>query len=130
MNTLDAIYARRAVKQYDPDYVMPEEDVRKLFEAAIQSPTSFNIQHWRFVLVRDRELRGKIRDSMGLADVIRRVAVGVHPGVDLDAVHSGIRRGLHRHGGVWDLNAIHAREPMTAPTNGSNELERLRPHAV
>ncbi len=61
MNTLDAIYARRAVKHYDPDHVMPEEDVTKLFEAAIQSPTSFNIQHWRFVLVRDRELRGKIR---------------------------------------------------------------------
>ncbi len=61
MNTLDAIYARRAVKHYDPDHVMPEEDVTKLFEAAIQSPTSFNIQHWRFVLVRDRELRGRIR---------------------------------------------------------------------
>lgn len=30
-------------------------------EAAVQSPTSFNIQNWRFVLVRDKELRKQIR---------------------------------------------------------------------
>jgi nitroreductase len=30
-------------------------------EAAIQSPTSFNIQNWRFVLVRDKSLRQEIR---------------------------------------------------------------------
>ena len=61
MDTFEAVYARRAVKHYDPDHVMPEEDLRKLLEAAIQSPTSFNIQHWRFVVVRDRELRSQIR---------------------------------------------------------------------
>jgi nitroreductase len=61
LDTFDAIYQRRAVKHYDPDHRMPEQDVRKLFEAAIQSPTSFNLQHWRFVLVRDPELRKQIR---------------------------------------------------------------------
>ncbi len=61
MDTFDAIYGRRAVKHYDPDHEMPEEEVQKLLEAAIQSPTSFNIQHWRFVLVRDKALRQEIR---------------------------------------------------------------------
>ena len=61
MDTIEAIYSRRAVKHYDPDHVMPDEDLRKLLEAAVQSPTSFNIQHWRFVVVRDKELRIKIR---------------------------------------------------------------------
>ena len=61
MDTFDAIYSRRAVKHYDPDHVMPDEELHKLFEAAIQSPTSFNIQHWRFVVVRDQELRRQIR---------------------------------------------------------------------
>ena len=61
MDTIEAIYSRRAVKHYDPNHVMPAEDVRKVFEAAIQSPTSFNIQHWRFVVVRDKELRKQIR---------------------------------------------------------------------
>ena len=61
METIDAIFQRRAVKHYDPDHVMPDADIHKLFEAAIQSPTSFNIQNWRFVVVRDKELRKQIR---------------------------------------------------------------------
>ncbi len=61
MDTFDAIYARRAVKQYDPEHEMPEADLTKILEAAIQSPTSFNIQHWRFVVVKDPDLRAQIR---------------------------------------------------------------------
>lgn len=61
MDTIDAIYARRSVKQFDPNHAMPESDINKLLEAAIQAPTSFNIQHWRFVLARDPELRKQIR---------------------------------------------------------------------
>ena len=61
MDTFDAIYQRRAVKHYDPQHELTDDEVRKLMEAAIQSPTSFNIQNWRFVLVRDKELRQKIR---------------------------------------------------------------------
>lgn len=61
MNTFDAIYQRRAVKHYDPEHELTDEELRKLMEAAIQAPTSFNIQNWRFVLARDKELRQKIR---------------------------------------------------------------------
>ena len=61
MDTFDAIEQRRSVKHYDPSYVMPEEHVRKLMEAALLSPTSFNIQNWRFVLVRDPEMKKQLR---------------------------------------------------------------------
>lgn len=61
MELFDAINQRRSVKAYDPDHRMTDEEIEKLFTAAIQSPTSFNIQHWRFVLVRDPELRKEIR---------------------------------------------------------------------
>jgi nitroreductase len=36
-----------------------------LLEAVIQAPTSFNIQHWRLVVLRDPELRSKIRTEFG-----------------------------------------------------------------
>lgn len=61
MDTFDAIYGRRAVKHFDPDHSMSDAEIQKLLEAAIQSPTSFNIQHWRFVVVRDEALRKEIR---------------------------------------------------------------------
>ena len=65
MNTIDAIYARRAIKAYDPDHKLTAEVETKLLEAAIQAPTSFNIQHWRFVILRDPDLRAKIRKEHG-----------------------------------------------------------------
>jgi len=61
MDVFDAIYARRAVKHFDPGHRFSKEETTKLLEAAIQSPTSFNIQHWRFVVVTDPELRKQIR---------------------------------------------------------------------
>ncbi|WP_341709776.1 nitroreductase family protein [Limnobacter sp.] len=61
MELFDAIYQRRAIKAFDPEHVISSEDEKKLFEAAIQAPTSFNIQHWRFVVVRDKALRAEMR---------------------------------------------------------------------
>lgn len=61
MNTLDAITARRSIKHYDPTHRLTEDETRQLFEAAMQSPTAFNIQHWRFVAVTDPEVRKQIR---------------------------------------------------------------------
>ena len=65
MDTFDAIYQRRAIKHYDPQHKLSPEEEAKLLEAVIQAPTSFNIQHWRFVIVRDPDLRKKIRTEFG-----------------------------------------------------------------
>jgi len=53
MDTLQAIEQRRSIKQYDTTFEMPEADVQRLLDLALLSPTSFNIQNWRFVVVRD-----------------------------------------------------------------------------
>ena len=65
MDTIDAVYKRRAVKQFDNTHSLTEAEERKLLEATIQAPTSFNIQHWRFVILRDPELRARIRREFG-----------------------------------------------------------------
>jgi nitroreductase len=61
MNTLDTIRARRAVKHYDPEFTIPEDQIAELKDLIRQAPTSFNIQNWRFVFVNNKELRQKIR---------------------------------------------------------------------
>ncbi len=63
METLKAIEARRSVKSYDPDHQMTDAEVNQLLSYTLLSPTAFNIQHWRFVVVKDRELRQKIREA-------------------------------------------------------------------
>ena len=62
MDTFDAIYQRRALKHFDSAHKLSSEEEQKIFEAAIQAPTSFNIQHWRFIVLRDSELRKKVRE--------------------------------------------------------------------
>jgi len=61
METFEAITQRRAVKEYDPHHRMTEAEVEQLLSLAMLSPTAFNIQNWRFVVVRDPKLRQQIR---------------------------------------------------------------------
>jgi nitroreductase len=61
MDTFDAIKERRSVKHYDPNHKLTDEEVNQLLSLAVLSPTSFNIQNWRFVVVKDSEVRKQIR---------------------------------------------------------------------
>ena len=62
MKTEEAIRTRRAIKHYDANHSMTPEEVNALLSLAILSPTAFNIQNWRFVVVTDPELRKQIRE--------------------------------------------------------------------
>ncbi|MEG3639061.1 nitroreductase family protein [Magnetococcus sp. PR-3] len=61
MDALTALETRRSVKHFDPNHTMPEADERKLLELTKLSPTAFNLQHWRFVVVKDTEMRQQIQ---------------------------------------------------------------------
>ena len=61
MDTFDAIKERRSVKHYDPNHKFSDEEINQLMSLAVLSPTSFNIQNWRFVIVKDPEIRKQIR---------------------------------------------------------------------
>ena len=61
MNVTQAITERRSVKAFDPQHRMSEQEINQLMSLAMLSPTAFNIQNWRFVLVTDPVLRQQIR---------------------------------------------------------------------
>jgi len=61
MNVTQAITERRSVKAFDPNHLMSEQEIKQLMSLAMLSPTAFNIQNWRFVLVTDPLLRQQIR---------------------------------------------------------------------
>jgi nitroreductase len=70
MQVKDAIQQRRSIKHFDPSHVMTKNEIDTLLSHAILSPTAFNIQNWRFVVVTDKALRQKIREvSWGQAQV-------------------------------------------------------------
>ena len=63
METFEAIKQRRAVKLYDANHTMSENEVDQLMSLAKLSPSAYNQQNYRFVLVRDPALRQRIREA-------------------------------------------------------------------
>ena len=61
MSVAQAIQSRRSIKAYDPHHRMTQVEIDALMALALLSPTAFNIQNWRFVLVTDPVLRQQIR---------------------------------------------------------------------
>jgi nitroreductase len=62
MDIREAIYTRRAVREFKPDPVDPAT-LRELVYAAIQAPSAMNRQPWSFVIVRDKALLARISNE-------------------------------------------------------------------
>lgn len=63
MDTLTAIKTRRSVKHYDDTFQMPAKDEAQLLSLFRQAPTSFNLQNWRIVNVKDAALREQLQEA-------------------------------------------------------------------
>ena len=58
MDVLEAISLRRSVRHYKPDAV-PDDVLDALLEAMRLAPSGKNCQPWKFVIVRDQEIKAK-----------------------------------------------------------------------
>ncbi len=56
---LEAIRKRRSVRSYE-NKPIPRDIVNTIIEAGNQAPSAMNSQPWRFVIVEDKELKGKL----------------------------------------------------------------------
>lgn len=63
MNTKETIVNRRSVKHYDPEHLITDAEIEELMQHVILSPTAFNLQHWRFINVVDKEKRELIKQA-------------------------------------------------------------------
>jgi nitroreductase len=75
MDIIEAIYSRRAVREFTADPVN-EKLLRQLIDAAIQAPSAVNQQPWSFSVVRDKELLARI-SSEAKAHMLKTSPVGL-----------------------------------------------------
>lgn len=85
MDVFTAIESRRAIKNFDPSHRMTDEEISKLLSASVLSPTAFNIQHWRFVLVKDIAIREQIRAASWMQPQITEASLFMVVCADLNA---------------------------------------------
>lgn len=76
-----AVIERRATQQFLPDEV-PEETLDAILRLGLQAPSGYNLQPWRFIVVRGEENRGRLQAAaynqpkVGQAPVVI-IAVGM-----------------------------------------------------
>lgn len=53
--------ARHSVRIYEPGLAISDAELQQIFDQVILSPSSFNVQHWQFVVVRDQARKTELR---------------------------------------------------------------------
>ena len=61
MSAPEVFKKRFSANQFDSKKTMTEQEIKDLVAMAIEAPSSFNIQHWRFVAVVDKAAKEKLK---------------------------------------------------------------------
>ena len=77
---------RRATPHFEPAPV-PDEDLRQILQAGLSAPSGFNLQPWRFVVVRDAEQRKRLRAAAMNQQKVEEAPVMIVACGDSDAWH-------------------------------------------
>ena len=83
-----AISERRATPGFLPDPV-PEDDLRKILEAGLSAPSAYNLQPWRFVVVREAEQRARLREAAMKQPKVEEAPVVIVACADLEGWRNG-----------------------------------------
>ena len=115
METITAIKERRSVKHYDPAHEMSEAEINALLELALLSPTSFNMQHWRFVVMTDTEKLAAIQAAAWNQAQVTEASITILLCAKLNAHEDAGRYWVHAPQSVQDILV-----PMISPFYQNN----------
>ncbi len=82
METLEAIYKRRSIRDFT-DEPVADDDVQVLLRAAFFAPTAVNAQPWEFIVINDTEILDKIKKQLIFARYNAPLAIVVLGNMDL-----------------------------------------------
>lgn len=116
----EAIRERRATPSFD-SAEMPDEDLKQILTAGLSAPSGYNMQPWRFIVVRNPEQKKRLRGASFNQAKVEEASVMIVACGDAD----GFRHGdveemlrLGREGGMSESYAAQAKE--TIPNYLSN----------
>lgn len=95
MSAMDAIYHRRAVRDYAPQKI-DQAMIRTLLDAAVHAPTAVKEEPWAFVVIQDKALLNRLSDN-----VKELLSAGTDP------IHPPEKNLLHDHFTNPQFNAFY-----------------------
>lgn len=130
MDVKEAILARRSIRKYKPDPVS-EEIVTELLEAARWAPSGTNHQPWRFVVVRNPEVKVKIREAAFNQKPLTEAPVVLVCCADLTPYARDTRKRIEElvAAGALDPSSLE-NYPGLSQSKEPDALKKLAPHAM
>jgi nitroreductase len=104
----EAAERRRSIRSYAPEPI-PMEDMEEILRLTSLAPSAFNVQPWRFVVVRTPEVKAELAAAAfnqrqvhaapavivlytDMRDTLENVDEVLHPGMDAAAARAGVLR--------------------------------------
>jgi nitroreductase len=87
MSAMDAIFHRRAVRDYTPRTV-EQSVIRKLLDAAVHAPNAMDEEAWAFAVIQDKNILKRLSDNVKA--LVVKGADNIHPvpGPEFDAFYN------------------------------------------
>lgn len=63
MDVIKTLEKRRSIKWFDKSHRVSDEELKALLQPVLLAPTSFNLQHWRFVCIRDKGVQERLCEA-------------------------------------------------------------------
>ncbi len=82
MDLFEAIHTRRSIRKYQ-DRDIPDDLTQKLLAAAMMAPSTGDARPWHFVLIRDSDIKDRIKDVHPYVGMIGRAPLGILVCADL-----------------------------------------------
>lgn len=98
MDFYQAVAARKSVRAYRPDPV-PDDVFNRVMEAARLAPSAKNIQPWKFIIVRDPNVKAELATACNNQQFIAQAPLAICG----CAIESICYRGM---GGYWNSWAV------------------------
>ncbi|HEU0166638.1 MAG TPA: nitroreductase family protein [Chloroflexota bacterium] len=90
----EAIFTQRAIRRLKPDPI-PDEVLETILQAARRAPSGGNLQPWRFLVVRDPDLRRQLAECYVASWWHRRRAMGIAKPEDMPRDNSSGMAALY-----------------------------------
>jgi nitroreductase len=105
-----AIRERRATPSFDGTPI-PAEDLRKILEAGLSAPSSYNMQPWRFIVVQSEDQKKRLRSAAYNQGKVEEASAVIVACGDADGWRKDLDLMLHqgREGGMPESYADQAR---------------------
>jgi nitroreductase len=108
-----AIAARRSTSSFDGTQISGD-DLRKIIEAGLQAPSGYNLQPWRFVVVRNPEQRRRLRQASYNQAKVEEASVVIVACGDADGWRNGDIEEMLRLGREGGMPENYAEQAKTA----------------